>query len=199
VHVDGSFDVMVNAGLVRDGLLTGQELEVLRSTELTYPEVGRSDESLPAGYHHLRRQVGIGSGVSRFEQAADLLLSWGMHRRAGVEVRPSSTTVTDDAVAILRLGRGIAAVDAPVRVVHLLDEPHRKGFAYGTLAGHPESGEEAFVVEIGDDGAVRFTITAFSRPARLFTRIAGPANRAVQSIVTKRYLRSMQELSARRS
>ncbi len=107
--------------------------------------------------------------------------------------------MTDGAVAVLRLGRGVAAVDAPVRVVHLLDDTNQKGFAYGTLAGHPESGEEAFVVEIGDDGAVRFTITAFSRPARLFTRIAGPANRAVQSIVTKRYLRSMQELSAKRS
>lgn len=65
---------------------------------------------------------------------------------------------------ILRLGVGSLAVEAPVRVVYLVDEPHRKGFAYGTLPGHPESGEEAFVVELHDGGAVTFAITAFSRP-----------------------------------
>jgi uncharacterized protein (UPF0548 family) len=30
---------------------------------------------------------------------------------------------------------------APVRVVYVVDEPTRRGFAYGTLPGHPESGE----------------------------------------------------------
>ena len=36
----------------------------------------------------------------------------------------------------------------PARVVYVVDEPARRGFAYGTLHGHPESGEEAFLVEL---------------------------------------------------
>ena len=53
----------------------------------------------------------------------------------------------------------------PARVVYVVDEPLRKGFAYGTLPGHPESGEEAFIVEYRDDDSVWLTIRAFSRPS----------------------------------
>ncbi len=79
-----------------------------------------------------------------------------------------------------------------MRVVYVVDETHRKGFAYGTLPGHPESGEEAFVVELDGDGTVTFTITAFSRPSSRLARVAGPVNRAVQRWITGRYLRSLQ-------
>lgn len=139
----------------------------------------------------LRRTLDIGAEVERFEQAVRCLLGWDMHRRAGVRVRASSRDVRQGAVALLRLGIGRLAVDAPVRVAYVVDEPSRKGFAYGTLPGHPESGEEAFIVELHDDGAVTFTITAFSRPATLPARIGGPINRAVQSWVTNRYFRAV--------
>lgn len=76
-------------------------------------------------------------------------------------------------------------------MVYLVDEDHRKGFAYGTLPGHPESGEEAFVVELGEDGQVTFTISAFSRPASVLARLGGPLSRAIQRWVTGRYLRAV--------
>jgi uncharacterized protein (UPF0548 family) len=40
---------------------------------------------------------------------------------------------------------------APCRVIYTITEPRRKGFAYGTLPGHPESGEEAFTISQCDD------------------------------------------------
>jgi uncharacterized protein (UPF0548 family) len=76
-----------------------------------------------------------------------------------------------------------------------VNEPHRKGFAYGTLAGHPERGEEAFVVELTPAGDVRLSIRAFSRPARLIARLGGPAGRAVQRWVTARYVRALRRLA----
>jgi uncharacterized protein (UPF0548 family) len=172
--------------------LPSREAEQLRSADFTYSEVGStSGDTLPIGYGSLRRSLEIGSGAVRFEQAARVLLGWDMHRRAGVRVRASSDYVVEGAVAVLRLGVGRLGVDAPVRVAYLVDEPHRKGFAYGTLPGHPESGEEAFVVELHEGGAVTFTISAFSRPATLIARIGGPIGRAVQSWVTNRYLRAV--------
>jgi uncharacterized protein (UPF0548 family) len=72
--------------------------------------------------------------------------------------------------------------------VYSVSEPGRRGFAYGTLPGHPESGEEAFVVTMQDDGNVALTVTAFSRPASLAARMAGPVAAAVQSHITNRYL-----------
>jgi uncharacterized protein (UPF0548 family) len=41
-----------------------------------------------------------------------------------------------------------------------VDEPGRRGFAYGTLPGRPETGEEAFVVEKTNDD-VYLVIRAF--------------------------------------
>jgi uncharacterized protein (UPF0548 family) len=177
---------------VSERVLPSREAERLRSTTFTYSEVGSTRaDTMPSGYANLRRSLEIGAGTERFEQAGQVLLGWDMHRRAGLRVRTSNEHVVREAVAVLRLGVGSLGVDAPVRVVYLVDEPRRKGFAYGTLQGHPESGEEAFVLELHEDGAVTFTITAFSRPSTLLARVGGPITRAFQSWVTNRYLRAV--------
>lgn len=118
---------------------------------------------MPSGYHQLTRRLVVGTGQARFEDAARTVLAWEMHRRAGLAVRASDAVAVDGAVAALRLGVGRLGVRAPVRVVYVIDEPRRRGFAYGTLPGHPESGEEAFIVELHDDGAVTFTINRYLR------------------------------------
>lgn len=64
------------------------------------------------------------------------------------------------------------------------DEPSRFGFAYGTLPGHPETGEEAFHVVRETDGSVTAEIVAFSRPADLPTRAASPLARQIQRAAT---------------
>jgi uncharacterized protein (UPF0548 family) len=177
---------------VTEQVLPSWEAEELRNADFTYSEVGTTrGDTLPSGYGNLRRSFEIGISTERFEQAAQILLSWDMHRRAGVRVRASSDYVVQGAVAVLRLGVGRLGVDAPVRVAYLVEEPTRKGFAYGTLPGHPESGEEAFVVELHEGGAVTITITAFSRPSTLLARVGGPISRAIQSWVTNRYLRAV--------
>jgi uncharacterized protein (UPF0548 family) len=79
----------------------------------------------------------------------------------------------------------------PARVVYVIDEPDRKGFAYGTLPGHPERGEEAFIVERRADGSVWLVIRAFSRPANAFFWAAYPALRLMQAIFTARYERAL--------
>lgn len=80
---------------------------------------------------------------------------------------------------------------APVRVVYLLDEPGRRGFAYGTLPGHPESGEELFAVEHRADDSVWVVIRAFSRPSSWLNWAAYPLLRLQQWRYTRRYLRSL--------
>jgi uncharacterized protein (UPF0548 family) len=169
----------------------GPDLEDLRQAHLTYAEVGLTRGNMPSGYHHLRCSAVVGVGADRFAKAAQTVMGWDMHRRAGLSVWPSSESVVEDAVAVLRLGWGPLVVNAPVRVVYIVDEPRRTGFAYGTLPGHPESGEEAFVVELQKDDEVRFTISAFSRPSTLLARAGGPISRGIQSWVSRRYLRAL--------
>ncbi|MFO6452057.1 MULTISPECIES: DUF1990 family protein [unclassified Aeromicrobium] len=166
------------------------DLRALSASALTYPEVGATRGDLPNGYRTLVRRRVIGRGRERFEEAARTLLGWDLHRRAGLGVRASSPTVLEGAVAVLRVGWGPFGMDAPVRVVQVIDEPRRQGFAYGTLPGHPESGEESFVVELDEAGAVVVAITAFSRHATLVARLGGPVTTFAQSRITERYLRA---------
>ena len=79
----------------------------------------------------------------------------------------------------------------PVRVVYVVDEPLRKGFAYGTLPGHPETGEEAFIVEYRDDDSVWLIIKAFSRPSSWIFWVGYPLVRLMQEIYTARYERAL--------
>lgn len=79
----------------------------------------------------------------------------------------------------------------PVRVVYVIDEPDRKGFAYGTLPGHPERGEESFVVERRTDESVWLTIRSISRPANRFFWAAYPVLRLMQALFTERYKRAL--------
>jgi uncharacterized protein (UPF0548 family) len=78
-------------------------------------------------------------------------------------------------------------IGSPVRIVYVVDTPNRKGFGYGTLAGHPESGEEAWMLDQSDDGSVWLTIRAFSRPSTTAWWMVYPMLRVVQSVYTRRY------------
>jgi uncharacterized protein (UPF0548 family) len=92
---------------------------------------------------------------------------------------------------VLGIPFGPFRVHAPARVVYVVNEPNRKGFAYGTLPGHPESGEEAFIVEQTDDGSVWLQISAFSRPANGFWWLVYPVLRLAQAFYTRRYFESL--------
>ena len=63
-----------------------------------------------------------------------------------------------------------------------------RGFAYGTLPGHPESGEEAFLVRLEPGGDVVFTLRVFARLASPLARLGGPVSTVVQRLATERYL-----------
>lgn len=153
----------------------------------SYPEVGATAGSLPAGYHHLQVERPVGSGPAAFDEAARRLLTWQMHRRAGLAVHTSQDVAAGLGV-VLSIRIGLLTIAAPVRIVELIDEPRRRGFAYGTLPGHPETGEERFTVRRDDDDSVVAEIRAFSRPGRWFTRLAGPLGRRLQHTTTQRYL-----------
>lgn len=156
--------------------------------ELTYDEVGATGGDLPAGYHHARLQRVIGHGLADFERAGELLLSGEVQRRAGAEVRMSETPLREGTRVDMRLRLGPAVFRIPCLVVWAERTEDSCGFAYGTLPGHPERGEERFELRLEPSGEVVFTIFAFSRPGRWFTRLGGPIAGRFQAHMTRRYL-----------
>ena len=92
----------------------------------------------------------------------------------------------------MTLGTPIAALAAPCRIVGVIDGQTRWGFAYGTLPGHPEQGEESFAVSMSADRTVRFEIEAFSRPGDPIVRLSGPIGRGIQRGGTRSYLSALR-------
>lgn len=178
-------------GVYRAGRLTEAERDKLRAVDLSYPEVGRTATEPPRGYHHLRKETVIGHGEARFRASGSDVMSWQVQLRSGFTVNASDGQVVEGATALLGIGVGRLRVKAPVRVVYVVDESRRLGFAYGTLPGHPESGEELFCVEHREDDSVVLVISAFSKPQSAFAKLGGPLGRLGQRLITVRYLRAL--------
>ena len=161
-------------------------LERLHDLRLSYSEVGATGTALPDGYGHIGRNAVIGSGLDAFRAASECLMTWEMHRRAGLRVTASSPRAAIGVNVLVQLGPSWLPIEAPCRVLHTVEQHDRVGFTYGTLDGHPERGEESFSVLL-DRGEVRFVIIAFSRPASLASRLAGPLGRFAQGKILDRY------------
>jgi uncharacterized protein (UPF0548 family) len=168
-------------------------LEDQQGQPFPYPAVGATaGGDLPAGFHHDRMGTDLGpDDGDRFERARQALREWVPQRGAGIYVYPGHPVAADGAFVLALPLPGAGWALAPGRVAYLLDEPERTGFAYGTLTGHPERGEEAFLVH-RSEGRLRFEVIAFSRPHDLLARLGGPVSRAVQLRTIGRYLSAME-------
>ena len=168
-------------------------VEALSDAQPTYSDLGATlAGGRPEGFNHDRYETDLGHGHGTFQRAVEGLKAWEAHRLPGVRVFPEGQDIQTGATVVVTLGMPLLALVAPCRIVRVIDEETRWGFAYGTLPGHPEEGEEAFVVSISPDETVRFEIVAFSRPGDLLVRLSGPIGRSVQKGGTNAYLRALR-------
>jgi uncharacterized protein (UPF0548 family) len=167
-----------------------------RSSEekVTYQEVGlTSSRTLPAGYRHDRLREQVGQGDEDWIRAQKAIRRWRAHAHAGVTITPADASIETGGTVLASRGFGPLLLVAPCRIVYDTDAPGRFGFAYGTLPGHPEQGEEAFHVVRDEDGVITVEIVAFSRPSDLSTRLAGPIARWIQTAVTRQYVEGVRD------
>jgi uncharacterized protein (UPF0548 family) len=79
------------------------------------------------------------------------------------------------------------------RIVYLIDEESRYGFAYGTLPSHSEEGEERFFVEHDKTtDEVWYDLYAFSKPRHPLARIGYPISRHLQKRFARESLAAMK-------
>jgi uncharacterized protein (UPF0548 family) len=175
------------------GLLRTASLDALADAPLTYPEVGASRaERLPDGYAHREHSAVVGSGPAAFERAVEAVFDWRMQRAAGLRVRASGSPREAGTVVVLTAGLPRLGYHIPCRVVWAQTTGPEQGFGYGTLPGHPESGEECFLVGTADDGSVVFRTRVFSRLASPLARLGGPVSRTVQGLALDRYVTAVR-------
>jgi uncharacterized protein (UPF0548 family) len=143
---------------------------------------------LPPGYAHGERTATVGTGRAAFERVAAAIFDWRLQRGIGLRVRASGPPTAVGAVVVLTAGLPSFGYDIPCRVVWARTDGDERGFGYGSLPGHPESGEECFVVTLRPDGAVVFTTRVFSRLASPLARLGGPVSRLVQRAAIEGYV-----------
>ncbi|MBC7300808.1 MAG: DUF1990 domain-containing protein [Nocardia sp.] len=169
----------------------------MQHKELTYGPVGATspaDDTWTGEYPGFRRfetSVVIGHGEQTWTAASKAVLRWGVKRRSGFRVAPDMPVVSDVEYRI-SAGWGPFSVHEPVRVVAVVHTEHRCGFAYGTLPGHPVSGEETFVVHRDSTGTVCLTLRSLTRPAPAGPwRFVFPVLLPAQWFFRRRYLRAL--------
>jgi len=125
----------------------------------------------------------LGRGAEVFRRAAESLMTFRMHRAIPVKITsPAARAVEGEAVTVTMAG----FVKAPCRVIWTRDEERAAGWAYGTLKGHPEVGEESFMVEHRDDDSVWFVVRAFSRAGNRVARLGSPLIPTAQRLYARR-------------
>ena len=177
-----------------------RERRTLSQRPLTYAPVGATlaadTMQIPTGYRGFTKTAKIGDGEARWDCASAAVLHWGIKTRSGFTVLPDPVSDRRPQAILnqrywLTARLGPFLIREPIQVVSVIDEPHRKGFAYGTLSGHPVSGEEAFIVDRHADDSVWLTIRSITQPTTGAWRLAGPAVALAQRCYRRRYLRAL--------
>jgi len=145
---------------------------------------GSNRNDAPVGYDVDHTRIKLGEGEFVFRAASAALRCWEQFRLGWVEAWSPDTPIQSGAVvAVMGRAFGMWWLNA-WRIVYVVEAsgPITKfGFAYGTLPGHVESGEERFLIEWDrDSGSVSYDILAFSKPNHLLTRLGYPVVRRLQ-------------------
>lgn len=183
------------------GDLTGLLEYHLRQRALSYDIVGGTAPAAdrwrpPGGWRAYEHTVPIGAGPELWDAASSAVLSWGVKTRSGFAVDPPleagrRARQGERYWLVARLGP-VRVVREPVEIVTMISTHDRAALAYGTLEGHPVSGEEAFIVRRDDDGNVSLTLRSLTRAGQGPWRGLFPLILIAQRVYRRRHLRALQ-------
>lgn len=156
-------------------------VQASRGASLSYGPIGIAGGA-PPGFDCDETVAVIGRGRADFDRARAAVTAWTPFALGWVDVFPAQAPVSvGTTVAVLIQHAGFWSLNG-CRIVYVIDEPGRAGFAYGTLADHAEQGEEIFEVAIDPrSGEVAYRIRAVSRPRLVLARLGYPIARMLQA------------------
>ena len=160
-------------------------LDEQRTLPFSYPEVGASREGAPPGYPINHHGGLLGTGQETFARAIEAIRGWKMYELGWTKLCwPDAPIAKGTVVGVLGRHFGLWSLNA-CRIAYVIEEEgpqlKRYGFAFGTLPGHVEQGEERFTVEWRRvDDSVSYEVFAFARPAYPLAKAGPPFVRMVQ-------------------
>ena len=159
-------------------------LDAEAKLDFTYVDVGATAATPPAGFVVDHTRIKLGEGEGAFLAAKAALQQWKQFDLGWVRTAPANLPIEQGkVVAVMGYAAGLWWLNS-CRIVYVVDESGpvvRFGFAYGTLPGHVECGEERFLIEWDrSDDSVWYDIIAFSKPNHVLTRLGYPLVRRLQ-------------------
>ena len=161
-----------------------QLLERATGDEPDYDHVGSTLGAAPPGVGTHRASCIVAGELS---DAVATLARWAPHGGIGARIVPDGPPELGATVCVV-IPFGPVELCVPDRIVLVVDDGHEVGFAYGTLPGHPERGEELFHAEELDGGRLRLSVVVHAVPASVLARLAAPVTRLLQRAAARRYL-----------
>jgi uncharacterized protein (UPF0548 family) len=151
--------------------------------------------ALPPAYDCDRSRVLLGQGAAAFRAACAALRDWRQFDLGWTAALPRETPIeAGRPVAVLARAMGLWTLNA-ARIVYVVSSQTQFGFAYGTLPGHVETGEERFLIDFDSEtGNVWYDILAFSRPHHAFAKLGYPLVRRLQARFRQDSAISMQHV-----
>lgn len=175
-----------------------------RGASFTYAKVGATQRPQPVpGFHWDHEVFRLGHGRDMFEAACTALSNWKMFPREMTTLYWPDQPIKVGTVVAVQFRVGPFWSLNPCRIVYTIDEcasdstPARFGFAYGTLPGHMECGEERFlVVWDPQTDEVTYELVVLSRPAHWLSRLGSAVVRREQARFRRLSGRSLQDALA---
>src|ERR1700750_560989 len=107
-----------------------------RDLPFTYAEVGATNTTPPAGYTVDHNRIQLGSGEVIYRRAVDALKNWRQFELGWVVIAPRGVRVEVGATVAVKARAFATWSLSATRIVYIIEEDRRFGFAYGTLPDH---------------------------------------------------------------
>lgn len=162
---------------------------------LNYPEHGSTKFDVsPKNYTSDHNKISLGFGSETFDIAKAALTKWKMFDLSWVDLYSDETPIiAGKNVAVVIRHLGFYSINN-ARIIYVIDEPQRFGFAYGTLDEHSEIGEERFMVELDDiNKEVIYSLYALSRPGHILAKLGYPYVRNLQKQFARDSMAAMKD------
>lgn len=172
-------------------------LAAAQAAPFSYPMPGCTQQ--PArypGYDTDAARTWLGTGPEVYAAACAALRAWQMFPAGWTCILPADAPIRPGTPLTMNARFLGLWWHNSCRIVYVIDEPGRFGFAYGTLPAHMERGEELFLITRDADGGIWYEIRAVSRPQRLIARLAYPLMRLLQARFRRDSARQMRAAAA---
>ena len=161
--------------------------------QYNYKAINGTQSPPVKGFDNDHSFIILGQGGAVWDSAKKVLQNWQQFPVLWTKIEPIAPLQKGEVVAVLFRLFGLWFVNS-ARIVYTLDDDKTYGFAYGTLPGHVEKGEECFWIERNAEGEVSYHIRAFSQPAYWIVWLGYPIARYYQRRFVKQSLAQMKNL-----